>query len=47
MKIEGNLLQPDEIEIGLFMAYGEDDKGTFHMVTIGFIIFSISFIRYL
>jgi hypothetical protein len=47
MKIEGNFLQPDEIEIGLFMAYGEDEIGQFHMVTIGFIIFSISFIKYI
>lgn len=47
MKIEGNFLNPDEIEIGLFMAYGEDETGKYHMITIGFLIFSVSLIRYI
>lgn len=47
MQIEGHFLEPDEIEIGLSMNYGKDDNGDFHMITLGFIFFSISFIRYL
>jgi len=47
MKIEANFCDVDELTLGLFMAYGEDEDGSFHMVTIGLLIFEINFIRYL
>ncbi len=36
----------DELSIGLFMANGEDDMGSFHMTTIGFVLIEINFIYY-
>ena len=45
-KIEINILHPDELCLGLHMANGEDEHGVFHMTTIGFLLFDISFIKY-
>ena len=47
MKIEGNWCGIDELTLGLFMAYGNDEHGDFHMTTIGLLIFEIYFIRYM
>ena len=48
MKIEINVLTDiREIQLGLFMVYGEDEYGTFHMTTIGFLLFSIDLFKYL
>lgn len=47
MKVEGNFCDIDELTIGFMMAYGEDDNGQFHMITIGLLIFEINFIRYI
>lgn len=47
IEFEFNLLAPDEIELGIFMAYGEDPLGRkFHMVTFGFLFFDINIYRY-
>ncbi len=46
MRIEGNICGLDELSIGLFMAYGEDDFGRFHMTSFGFILFEINVIIY-
>ena len=46
MKIEVHGCNYDEISFGIFMSYGEDENGQFHMVTLGFILFEIEFIRY-
>jgi len=47
MKIEFSFCDIDEISFGIFMAYGNDEIGDFHMITLGFIIFQIDFIRYI
>ena len=47
MKVEGNFCRLDELTLGLFMAYGEDENGKFHMTTIGFFIFEINLIWYI
>lgn len=46
MKIEGNFCDIDELTFGVFAAYGEDELGSFHMVTIGIIFFEVNFIKY-
>ena len=47
MKLEFSFNQPDEISLGIFLAYGEDNKGQFHMTTLGFLIFEIDLIVYI
>ena len=47
MKIEGHILAIDELCLGFYMAYGGDEDGEFHMLTIGLLIFQVSFYRYL
>ena len=47
MKIEGNWCALDEITLGIFMAYGNDDNGDFHIITFGLLIFEINFITYI
>ena len=47
MEIEGNWCQFDELTLGIFMAYGESEKGRFHMTTIGLLIFEINLIAYI
>lgn len=47
MKIEGTFNQLDEIQLGIFLAYGNDDNGDFHLIEFGFLIFTISIYRYL
>lgn len=47
MKVEGYLCNIDELDIGFHMNYGQDENGEFHSVTIGLLIFAISFYRYL
>ena len=47
MLVEFQLLDLDEIDFGLHMAYGEDENGSFHMITLGFIICSLNFIKYI
>lgn len=47
MKIEGSFCGIDELSLGFHLCYGEDEIGSFHMVSIGLLIFEISIIRYL
>lgn len=47
MKVEGNFCGIDELSLGFHMSYGEDEIGSFHMVSIGLLIFEVSIIRYL
>jgi hypothetical protein len=48
MKVEIDVLTDlREIQFGLFMAYGEDEDGFFHMTTIGFFLFSINLFKYI
>ena len=47
MMVEGNWCAIDELSLGFFMAYGNDDNGDFHMLSIGLLIFEIRFIRYI
>lgn len=47
MKIEGHFCAIDELSLGFNMNYGEDENGAFHMISIGFILFELSIIRYL
>lgn len=47
MKIEVHLLNIDELALGINCCYGEDEHGTCHMTVFGFLIFSISIIKYL
>jgi hypothetical protein len=44
--IECNLCDIDELSLGIFMNYGEDEKGDFHMTTLGFLILEINIIKY-
>jgi len=46
MRVEIELCQPDEFLLGLIMTSGEDDDGEFNMFSIGFLFFSINFIKY-
>lgn len=46
MKIEGNWCAIDELSLGVFMAYGNDEHGDFHMISIGFLIFEINILTY-
>jgi len=47
MLIETNFCGIDEISFGIFMAYGDDDNGDFHITTLGFIFFEIVMINYI
>lgn len=47
MRVEGSWCDIDELSLGIFMAYGEDAIGQFHMLSVGLIIFQIDFIRYI
>lgn len=47
IKVEGNFCGLDELSIGLFMSYGEDEVGSFHMTSLGLIIFEINLIKYI
>ena len=47
MKIEGSFCDIDELTFGMMMSYGEDEIGTFHMTTIGLLLFEINLIRYI
>jgi len=47
MEIEGCFLEFDELFLGFDMYYGTDgEKGDFHCIAIGFLIFQIAFYRY-
>ena len=47
MRVEFNVLSDiSEFSIGLFMAYGEDEFGEFHMTTIGLLLFEINLFKY-
>lgn len=47
MKVEFNALSDiSEFSLGLFMAYGEDEFGEFHMTTIGLLLFEINLFKY-
>ena len=46
IKVEGSFCNIDELTLGLFMGYGEDEDGSFHFTTIGFLIFEVSFYIY-
>ncbi len=36
----------DEFLLGISTAYGEDEFGQFHMISIGFLLFQINIISY-
>ena len=38
--------QPDQFLLGIQVCYGEDESGSFHMISIGFLFFSINLMRY-
>lgn len=46
MKVEVFVNNVDEISIGINMAYGEDENGQFHLIELGFLIFSVHLINY-
>lgn len=46
MKVEFELCEPDEFLLGFFNGIGEDEYGKFNIFSIGFLIFSINFIKY-
>jgi len=46
MKIEGTLSELDQFMLGIQMAYGEDERGSFHMIELGFLFFSITIYKY-
>lgn len=46
MRIDVNLLDIDELFVGFFMNYGEDEHGNFHITSLGFLIFEINLIVY-
>jgi hypothetical protein len=47
IKFEFQFLDFDEISLGLFLRYGNDEFGDFHMTTIGILFFEIVMYRYL
>ena len=47
MRVEGNYCNIDELTLGLFMAYGKDEHGEFHMTTLGLLVFEINLIVYI
>lgn len=46
MRVEFELCEPDEFLLGFFYGIGEDEDGEFNMFSIGFLFFSINFIKY-
>lgn len=46
MEVEFELCDPDEFLLGFFKGIGEDEYGEFNIFSIGFLIFSINFIKY-
>lgn len=46
MKIESAFSELDQFMIGIQMAYGEDEEGSFHMLELGFLFFSITIYKY-
>lgn len=46
MRVEFELCEPDEFLLGIFYVNGEDEHGDFNMFSIGFLFFSINFIKY-
>ena len=48
MRVEFSFTNPDEMSLGLFLAYGEEEMGSnIHITTVGLIFFEINFITYL
>ncbi len=45
-KIEFGVCSLDELSLGFHLQYGEDEDGSFHMLTIGFLLFWITIQRY-
>lgn len=46
LKIEGHICNIDELSLGIFMAYGEDEFGVFHSIHLGLLLIEISFYLY-
>jgi len=46
MKIEFNRNELDSFLLGIQLAYGEDENGSFHMLDIGLLLFSITIYKY-
>jgi hypothetical protein len=47
MRVEFNVLDIDELTLGIFMGYNNDDGGEFHITTIGLLLFEINLIFYI
>lgn len=47
IKFEFQFLDVDEMALGLFLCYGNDELGDFHMTTLGILFFEIVMYRYL
>lgn len=47
MRICVRILYLDEISIGLHMIYGRDGYGDFHMISFGFLLFSVDIVNYI
>jgi hypothetical protein len=46
MRVEFNVLELDELALGIFMGYGNDNFGDFHITTIGLLLFEINLVLY-
>lgn len=46
MEVEFELCDHNEFLLGFFNGIGEDEYGKFNIFSIGFLIFSINFIKY-
>lgn len=46
MKVEFSFCDIDEISLGIFMMYGDDENGIFHLISLGFLFFVIDIYRY-
>ena len=46
IEIDINWCEIDELTLGFYMAYGEDEIGDFHSTTLGFLIFEITLYNY-
>lgn len=47
MKIEGTFCTIDQIAIGIFTGYGNDEYGDHWFIEIGLLIFEIRILKYL
>ena len=46
MRIDIGRCSIDEFSLGIFSATGVDESGEFFMISLGFLLFTIDFIKY-